>query len=339
MEMPPVQYLRTSDGYNLAYWDIGEGPTIVLVPSRLNSLRQVWNRFGPWFRPLMAGHRFVSFDARGQGLSTRGLRPDVSMQDYVGDLGLIFDHLAIERAVLLAHGFGGHIAARYAVRHPERVAAIVFATVTVDIRAWNMPFWFGVASENWELFLRSLAPRSLTGDGLEHWLETVRGNETHADYMLAAAVSAQSRIDDVLPSIAAPALVLHPRNYVMVPEEEAPKLAGALPDARMVMLPGDGETFLGDAGAFVDAVTRFIDRFSEGEKAMAAPAAPSTARLSRRETEVLRLIAAGKSNQQIADALVLSLRTVERHITNLYAKIGAHGKADATAYALRHGQG
>jgi DNA-binding NarL/FixJ family response regulator len=54
---------------------------------------------------------------------------------------------------------------------------------------------------------------------------------------------------------------------------------------------------------------------------------------------VLRLIAAGKSNQQIADALVLSLRTVERHITNLYAKIGAHGKADATAYALRHGQG
>jgi DNA-binding NarL/FixJ family response regulator len=52
---------------------------------------------------------------------------------------------------------------------------------------------------------------------------------------------------------------------------------------------------------------------------------------------VLRLIARGKSNQQIADALVLSLRTVERHITNLYGKIGAHGKADATAYALRHG--
>jgi DNA-binding NarL/FixJ family response regulator len=62
-------------------------------------------------------------------------------------------------------------------------------------------------------------------------------------------------------------------------------------------------------------------------------------RLSGRETKVLRLIASGKSNQQIADALVLSLRTVERHITNLYAKIGAHGKADATAYALRHGMG
>ena len=60
-------------------------------------------------------------------------------------------------------------------------------------------------------------------------------------------------------------------------------------------------------------------------------------RLTPREGEVLSLIATGKSNQQIADELVLSLRTVERHITNLYGKIGAHGKADATAYALRHG--
>ena len=51
---------------------------------------------------------------------------------------------------------------------------------------------------------------------------------------------------------------------------------------------------------------------------------------------MLRLIARG-SNQKIADELVLSVRTVERHITNLYAKSGARGKADATAYALRNG--
>jgi DNA-binding NarL/FixJ family response regulator len=48
------------------------------------------------------------------------------------------------------------------------------------------------------------------------------------------------------------------------------------------------------------------------------------------------LIATGHSNREIADDLVLSVRTVERHITNLYGKIGARGKADATAYALKH---
>jgi DNA-binding NarL/FixJ family response regulator len=52
---------------------------------------------------------------------------------------------------------------------------------------------------------------------------------------------------------------------------------------------------------------------------------------------VLRLVAAGYSNSDVASELVLSVRTVERHVANIYAKIGAHGRAEATAYALRHG--
>jgi non-specific serine/threonine protein kinase len=63
----------------------------------------------------------------------------------------------------------------------------------------------------------------------------------------------------------------------------------------------------------------------------------SAALLTARETEVLRLIADGQTNTDIANELVLSVRTVERHIANIYAKIGARGRADATAYALRHG--
>ena len=52
---------------------------------------------------------------------------------------------------------------------------------------------------------------------------------------------------------------------------------------------------------------------------------------------MLRLVAAGKSNPEIGDELVLSVRTVERHLANLYHKIGAHSKAEATVYAYRHG--
>ena len=67
---------------------------------------------------------------------------------------------------------------------------------------------------------------------------------------------------------------------------------------------------------------------------------PTMSDLTPRELEVLRLIAAGKSNQEIARELVLSIRTVERHISNIYTKIGASGtaaRATATAYALHHG--
>ncbi|HET9492962.1 MAG TPA: tetratricopeptide repeat protein, partial [Chloroflexia bacterium] len=62
--------------------------------------------------------------------------------------------------------------------------------------------------------------------------------------------------------------------------------------------------------------------------------------LTEREIQVLRLMALGKSNLEIGQELVLSRRTVERHISNIYEKIGASGKvarAAAAAYALRHG--
>lgn len=62
--------------------------------------------------------------------------------------------------------------------------------------------------------------------------------------------------------------------------------------------------------------------------------------LTHRELEVLRLMVAGKSNHEIADSLVLSVRTVERHISNIYAKLGLQGKAaraNVIAYAYREG--
>ncbi len=58
--------------------------------------------------------------------------------------------------------------------------------------------------------------------------------------------------------------------------------------------------------------------------------------MTSREVEVLRLVARGQSNKQIADELVLSVRTVERHIANIYEKAAVHTKSQATAYAYRH---
>jgi DNA-binding NarL/FixJ family response regulator len=69
--------------------------------------------------------------------------------------------------------------------------------------------------------------------------------------------------------------------------------------------------------------------------ASSPPRQSPTLTVSQREVEVLRLLAQGKSNQQIADALVISLNTVLRHVSNIYAKIGAANRADAVAYAVR----
>jgi non-specific serine/threonine protein kinase len=63
----------------------------------------------------------------------------------------------------------------------------------------------------------------------------------------------------------------------------------------------------------------------------------SPAGLSPREREVLQLIAAGNSSKAIARTLAVSVTTIERHITHVYEKLGVHGRAEATSYALRHG--
>jgi predicted ATPase/DNA-binding CsgD family transcriptional regulator len=68
----------------------------------------------------------------------------------------------------------------------------------------------------------------------------------------------------------------------------------------------------------------------------ATPEPVSGHQLTARELDVLRLIAAGFSNKKIATALYLSPRTVERHIANIYLKIDAHNRAEATAFTLRH---
>ena len=58
--------------------------------------------------------------------------------------------------------------------------------------------------------------------------------------------------------------------------------------------------------------------------------------LSAREIQVLRLVASGKTNRQIASDLFISERTVERHLSNIFNKLDLSSRAAATAYAYQH---
>lgn len=162
--------------------------------------------------------------------------------------------------------------------------------------------------------------------------------------MAKAWFEAGSRIDvtDRLPQVQAPTLVLHRQGERQMPVEVSRRLADALPRGRLVELAGSFPTlFLEDARGDLQLITRFL---VSGEVAPAmeaagkSPASSATATpdaVTARELDVLRLLAAGDSNAEIAGRLGITVHTVERHAANLYRKIGARGRADATAYALR----
>ena len=91
------------------------------------------------------------------------------------------------------------------------------------------------------------------------------------------------------------------------------------------------------------ALKRSVEAQLAGEPsatAASSPAdgvAPRAGVLTARETEVLGLLAGGKTNREIADQLVLSVRTVEQHVANVYGQVGARNRAQATTYAIRVG--
>jgi DNA-binding NarL/FixJ family response regulator len=93
------------------------------------------------------------------------------------------------------------------------------------------------------------------------------------------------------------------------------------------MLDGDSTApYLGDIEATLAAIDEFL--------ASCVDAAP--AGLSSREVEVLRLVAAGRSNRDIAEELTISLNTVDRHVSNILTKTGATNRAEAASFAVRN---
>jgi DNA-binding NarL/FixJ family response regulator len=99
---------------------------------------------------------------------------------------------------------------------------------------------------------------------------------------------------------------------------------------------GDGDAAdmeLDAAGATFDRVGARLDLARVAELARPAGRTPLTAR----ECEVLRLVATGGTNREIAAALVISEHTVARHVQNILAKLDVPSRAAATAYAYEHG--
>jgi predicted ATPase/DNA-binding CsgD family transcriptional regulator len=114
----------------------------------------------------------------------------------------------------------------------------------------------------------------------------------------------------------------------------ARRISEVLPPATFAAELAAGRSLtLAEALSLANGLTKIRD---PGERA-AAPGSVAAGGLSEREREVLCLVARGQSNAEIATELVLSVRTVEKHVANIYAKIGARGRADAATYALRHG--
>jgi DNA-binding CsgD family transcriptional regulator len=98
----------------------------------------------------------------------------------------------------------------------------------------------------------------------------------------------------------------------------------------------DGAAMELDAARWVLQQLGAVPELARVEELSGKPAARATGGLTAREVEVLRLVAAGKTNRAIAADLFLSEKTVARHVSNILTKLGLSTRAAATAYAYQH---
>jgi pimeloyl-ACP methyl ester carboxylesterase len=290
VDAPPVQYTMANGGYSVAYSVTGNGRPLLFPGPALGGMALLWRFFPEWMSGLAARFQLIQCDLRGHGMSERGL-PD----DFAGDadaIHAVLNRLHIDRFTLFGLGGVGHLAIRLAAANPERVDALILngATATVPMPS----FYSGVGAENWDFFLQSQAPRSLSAEESRLWFESLRESTTYQDWRIRGRFASQSNVEKELARLEVPTLVLHPRGLLAVPSEGATKLAAMIQGARLMMI--DGDRWLGDPSEGLAAIDLFLSGLSDAPGSKEALASHG---LSAREVEVLP--ARGGGEEQSAD--------------------------------------
>lgn len=338
-----VRFCRLPSGSRIAYASQGEGRPLVMVPGWLCHVEEMWGHpsAASAREKLASGHRFTWFDRLGCGLSDRG-GFDLSVENDLEQLVCVLDAAGIERASLIGYSFGAPPAALFAARFPERVDALVFYSAFARGSAVTTPEGVealkGLIHTNWGLGSRTFAAMLLPNGSSDDLRWFSRFQRTAATAEMAAELLdhlAAMDVTDVLGEIRARTLVLHNQDDKAIPLDAGREIAALVPGACMHILDGnEHDPFIRDSGAVVDAILAFVEDRPIPRAELSSPPKPD---LTPREEEVLRLIALGAANKQIASRLGIAVATVERHVTHIYGKLDARGRADAAMSAVAMG--
>jgi DNA-binding CsgD family transcriptional regulator len=334
-----MQFTTTSDGVRIAYAVVGEGPTMVIAAApHLTHSQLSWSLFPHLYAGWRGRLRVVLFDWRNTGLSgTTG--EDFSITTGLRDLEAVIGAAApAERVTLYAGPVAPFVMLPYAVDHPDRVARLVLfcsgprinprpameaaydlieTEPNVAVRLLgNIVVGYGNDPQaDWERYYREVAP-------LRYQARTLQ-------------IGKELDVSGCMAQVTCPTLVVSQRGLFYPSPRDAAQFASAFPQGRLLLV--EGESFLPD----LDAQRQMAD-WVTGETAELVPATHQprmSEPLSRRELEVLALIAGHKTNPEIAEALTIAPATASRHVHNILEKLGVSRRSEAAAWWAANGNG
>ncbi|MFN0185862.1 MAG: alpha/beta fold hydrolase, partial [Aquabacterium sp.] len=313
-----LSYCTTGDGVRLAMRSVGRGPLIIKAANWLGNLQADAQLPSTrhWVDHISRTHQMLWYDARGCGLSDREA-DDISLDAWVRDLEAVADASGQQRFVLLGISQGAAIAVRYAMRHPERVRALVLyagfvrgvyhqglsprtqALFTEMVRIAELG-WGHDASAFRRLFTVHLLPTAPASvlDAYDELHKNSVSGPMAARYM-KAFFELDARADAA--QVRCPTLVMHVRDDSMILQREGELVASLIPGARWVSLPGRNHLPLAtDPGwpTLQREMSQFLATLESTEGALAQT--DTAPRLTERQRDVLQHVARGLSDKEIA---------------------------------------
>lgn len=243
------------DRLTLSYLDTG-GHSQTLIALHAHWMEAVtYTRFAAALAPEW---RVIALDQRGHGHSDHA--PGYTREDYLGDLTALFEHLEIDKAVLLGNSLGGVNAYQFAARHPERVKALVVEDIGTVIAA-DVSFtlaWEGTFPSREALVERigqRLAPYLLdsfryTPDG---WRLAFDPREMLASQL---QLNGDHRADWL--ATGCQALLIRGRESRLTTQAGLKQMAARRPNTRLVTLDGGHVVHQDNPNGFADTVREFL---------------------------------------------------------------------------------
>ena len=333
----------------IAYAVHGTGPPLLISTCWLSHLQYDWE--SPVWRHFLADlGRFatvIRFDERGHGLSDWDVT-DHSLELRIADLEAVADDAGFDRFALMAMAQGGPVAIRYAAAHPERVTRLAFYGSYADPRSdaseeddeleatFDQMVKVGWARP--ESTFRRVFTSLMIPDATEEqmrWLDELQRVSVSATVAYTARRQRREQgAAECLEGLDVPTLVLHSRHDRMNDFDYGRRLATSIRGARLVTLDSRNHIVLEHEAAW-PVLVHELEQFLRPDATAAPEGAATLSALSAREREVLALAARGLDNEAIARELTLSVRTVERHLQNVYGKLGLQGRTARAAAVAR----
>ena len=351
-----IRLCRATDGARIAYARSGSGPPLIKSANWMTHLELdrrsiLWRH---WFDELGAGRTFTVYDGRGYGLSDRA-PPRLDLDAMVEDLGAVADAAGSKRFPIVGFCHGGPIAMAYAARYPERVSALVLCGTYIEGRARRnasaadqaerelllrmIELGWGQDSAAFRQVFASKAIPDATAEVFAAFNEVQRASATPEAAMRLTQFFWDIDVSEIVARVDCPTLVLHSLGDEVVPFEQGRGIAAMIAGARLVPLESRNHDLMADEPAWQTFVQE-VGAFLAAHDAPPAPAPLDLAgELTRREAQILELLARGDDNDEIASALFLSEKTVRNHVTRIFSKLDVVSRARAIVRAREAGFG